>query len=111
MKLIFCIFLSVPAWTFAHECNEVVYTAQDYAVVEDHEGDMSKTCLAAEKAALWKACVDCAGNMESGDDCHAGVVQSAANKEAKICEGFAEAKTSPCKTKRPIVHCADLVQR
>lgn len=109
MKLIFFISLSLPLQTFAlgHDCSEVTYSAEDFALVADHENDMNKTCLAASKAALWKACVDCAGEIGSGDNCHAGALVTTADENAKVCHGRAEAKAKSCTTSN-LVHCADL---
>ncbi len=85
------------------DCHEITYSATDYEFFADHDHDANRTCLAAGKAALWKACVDCAANAKAGDSCKVGVVQSAPDEVNKVCNGFAEAKINPCM--QTLVHC------
>ncbi|OQW48205.1 MAG: hypothetical protein A4S09_13935 [Proteobacteria bacterium SG_bin7] len=93
---------------WASECKEVTYSAKDYEFLADHENEMSITCLAAGKAALWSACVNCAANAKAGDSCKVGMVQSVPDEKNKVCNGFAEAKLNACA--QGLVHCVDFTR-
>ncbi len=108
MKAIFLIITIYSSWTFGSECKQVSYSAEDYEVYADHDNDLNKTCNAAGKSALWKACVNCFEDAAAGDSCRIGIVRTTPDDDKKLCSGFAEAKLSPCKGAENLVHCVDL---
>jgi len=57
LSSIFSLVVFLPTCSFGKDCKPLSYFSEDFEYLEDFNGDMDKTCTAAEKSATWKACV------------------------------------------------------
>ncbi|MDZ4662219.1 MAG: hypothetical protein SGJ18_11440 [Pseudomonadota bacterium] len=114
LSSIFSLVVFLPTCSFGKDCKPLSYFSEDFEYLEDFNGDMDKTCTAAEKSATWKACVACAGDDQRNQQCHFIQAKSLPHENKIICSAYAEAVSEYCKdgpiNEKPLVHCGKITQ-
>ncbi len=98
--------------SLAEDCHSLSYVAEDYEYLVDFDGSMTATCKAAEKSAVWKACVICAGDDQRNQLCYFKQSRNSPSKEEDFCSAQAEAVSQFCRDgssePKRLVHCGKL---
>ena len=98
----------------ANDCKSLAYSSNDFAYLVDFDGSMDNACKSAEKNAIWKACVKCAGDDQRNQQCHFKQVENKPNNEKNLCLAHAEVTSENCvggpAGERPLVHCGKITE-